>query len=57
MFRCDNTISDSSDDKFPGAQLTIFYAGTINVYDHITMDKVLSIYLFIYDNITMDKVL
>lgn len=44
--RCDNIISDSSDDKFPGAQLTIFYAGTINVYDHITMDKVQTILHF-----------
>ncbi|KAK9287292.1 hypothetical protein L1049_015705 [Liquidambar formosana] len=44
--RHDATQADaSSDDKSSTAQLTIFYSGTINVYDDIPADKVQAIML------------
>ncbi|CAK9155313.1 unnamed protein product [Ilex paraguariensis] len=41
----DLELPTSSDDKSSVAQLTIFYAGTINVYDNVTVDKAQAIML------------
>ncbi|CAK9147348.1 unnamed protein product [Ilex paraguariensis] len=43
-------LPTSSDAKSSAAQLTIFYGGTINVYDKVTIDKAQAIMLLAGEN-------